>query len=391
MGHVTWQPVLEDRSTGVGECERPNRMELRTYLSNGQVEVKTVYLRCNSRLATQCPSCSALYVGDVKAVTRAGLMAQPGGSSPSVTFITLTAPGGSVFGHTHSANSRRSKKGKRYVQRCKCGKYHRPDSTALGTPVNAGTFRYDLVTSFNASASRLFSVTLQKLARVMGLDKPPAVERTVEYQVRGLVHFHALVRAEVTQEMLDLVVSGGTNPATGRPIRPVKSNGWGWGPQCKADRFDGDDPRLGSYITKMCAYATKAVAESIGDVAKNDFTSHPARLRRAARKTCVCSSDEAAEFCKVANPDLPHKHICRRHRLAERGLGFRGHVFAVSRSWPSSLGKVRAVRRAHNWSVLPDDDVIDTEWKRMGSGYTIDGLTLTQLRQPPAPPPTQPE
>jgi hypothetical protein len=59
---------------------------------------KTVERRCGSRLASRCPSCSALYAAEARALIRAGLMDPETGLPLPATSVTLTAPGANVFG-----------------------------------------------------------------------------------------------------------------------------------------------------------------------------------------------------------------------------------------------------------------------------------------------------
>ena len=106
-------------------------------------------------------------------------------------MVTLTAPGSDRFGKTHVRHLTKNKK----VQRCSCRRYHNENDRLLGTPIDPATYDYDGAAAFNANASRLFAVTMQKLGRLLG--RKLQVVRVIEFQTRGLVHVHALVLGPV--------------------------------------------------------------------------------------------------------------------------------------------------------------------------------------------------
>ncbi len=157
---------------------------------------------------------------------RAGLTDPDTGRALPATFVTLTGPGAHVLGQVHSQRRSGGKQGK--VRTCRCGRRHRDGDPLLGLPLDEATYRYDLAAAYNAAAGRLAAVTWQKLGRVLG--ERLRVVRVMEYQARGLVRVHALVIGTVSQADLDLVVSGGTNPRTGRRIAPVRHGRWSWTP-----------------------------------------------------------------------------------------------------------------------------------------------------------------
>ena len=196
--------------------------------STGRSRIFDVERRCGSRLASRCASCSALYVGDAKAVIRSGLVREDG-QVKQTTLVTLTAPGASTFGATH--RSGRNKRGKR-TGRCACGQWHNASDPLVSTPMDPGTYDYQGAAAFNAAAGRLATVTFQKLSRILG--RPLQVMRVAEYQRRGLLHIHALVIGEVSSADLALAVGGGINPRTGRRIQATSHDGWTWGPRCDA-------------------------------------------------------------------------------------------------------------------------------------------------------------
>jgi hypothetical protein len=276
-----------------------------------------------------------------------------------VTMITLTAPGADVFGQVHSRHIRKDG----VVKPCACRIRHSEGAEVLGTPINAATYNYQGAADFNAHASRLFAVTMQKLRRI--LKRNLIGVRVFEFQSRGLVHIHALILGPVTQRSLELAIRGGTNLRTKRKIAPAISGGWNWGPQCKADVIAGGDTgRAISYMVKVVSYALKDTTASV-DVS----TKHGKKMAQAGSRSCkcgltrpeclhgepffdvnswVCDSSGVVDKCirKLPYQSRPRQseYPCRRHRIARNGWGFRGHVLAKSKTWPLTFAVVRAKR-----------------------------------------------
>jgi hypothetical protein len=136
-------PTEHPHSSTHGPCARPLQLAgVDVDASTGEVlRRKAVERRCGSRLASQCPSCSALYAADARALIRAGLT-EPGTGQPlPATFVTLTAPGANVFGQVHSQRRSGGKRGK--ARTCRCGRRHRDGDPLVGLPLNEATYRYD--------------------------------------------------------------------------------------------------------------------------------------------------------------------------------------------------------------------------------------------------------
>lgn len=375
----------------VGCCEYPVRLHRRIVNKRtGEVSTEDFQKRCGSRRESDCPSCSELFRGDAIAVIRSGLYG-PDGRQRLATWVTLTAPGADVFGATHS---QRRQDGR--IRPCRCGVRHSDGDPTIGTPLNPETYRYDLAASFNAHAGRLSMVTFQKLGRLLG--RKLQFIRVMEYQSRGLVHVHALVLGVITQRSLRVAVMGGRNIRTGRRIRPATSNGWSWGPECRADAImPGSGHKLGAYMTKVVRYAVK----SAGEVLSAD-SSHGSLMAKAGEKSATCR--HSRPVCRSGDPFIYHRRFvapasgpatvemvrtmyqsrpshrpCRKHRNARRGWGFAGHVFAASRSWGTTFAEVRARRAEFRGAATDWPDHLIVEWTVAGRGYGPDGLRLSDL------------
>jgi hypothetical protein len=290
-----------------------------------------------------------------------------------MSFLTFTAPGAEVFGQTHTRPTKRRNDGTTYAYPCPCGDRHSEDASILGTPVDPSTYDYAAAAHWNANASRLLAVTMQRLSRMTYPNSSSTSEvqrqlqwvRVAEFQRRGLVHFHVIVRGRVKQEHLEGVVRGAGTPGETGYVKPTQSNGIGWGTQCDLRRVaKGGKHGIGFYLLKVIGYATKnAGSGGIGSY------SHERQMATAGAESCACTHpltcDDGPDSMTVTLPCLDGSPItitvtnhsksredrCVRHRLARRGWGFRGHVFAASRRWGVTLTEVRARRSQHRLSA----------------------------------------
>jgi len=188
--------------------------------------------------------------------------------------------------------------------------------------------------------------SIQKLSRV--LSRKLKVVQVVEFQQRGLVHVHALVLGPLIQRSLELIMSGGTNLRTGRKIAPATSGGWTWGKKCKADVISGNTPgKAITYMVNIVNYALKDIGQG---ECKNG--KHRGPMSKASDKTVRCEnrisdlhhgnryyaitveSEENSEISQkrvgILDQGERSHRLCRRHRRAVNGWGFRGHVLAKS-------------------------------------------------------------
>ena len=351
-------------STLAEKCSRP------VTLSKTLVDVRTgeatdggtFQKACGTRLASRCPSCSEVYRRDLMTVIGEGLDLDkhPG---EAVHFLTLTAPGADHFGETHNRPVMRRTDGTTYVRPCGCGVVHAEDAKVLGTPLDPDAYDYTAAAEWNAKASRLFAVTMQRLSRLAyprtgdETQQQLARFRVVEFQRRGLVHFHVLVRGPLTLAMFETVVRGRGKPGEPGYIKPTTSRGIGWGPQCDMREVKQDGEHgVGHYLLKVAAYAIKGAGDDGADLG-----AHGRSMSKEAATTCTCDHfatchdgpdqlvvpTEGGTPLVVQSEGKKPTHSCTRHRLARRGWGYRGHVSSASRNWGTTLGDVRARRVAH--------------------------------------------
>ncbi|MFH8339638.1 replication initiator [Streptomyces sp. AM6-12] len=388
---------------------------------------------CGNRRASRCPACSRVYAADTYHLIKAGLS---GGKNVAETvrdhpraFVTLTAPS---FGPVHNRPTTNA----RQPRPCACGDTHAEDAPELGTPLNPATYDYAGAVLWNAHAGQLwarFTTYLRRaLAEHLGMTQKAlnsalrvSFAKVAEYQKRGLVHFHAVIRFDGpdghTTEPPAWATFDALSSAVGLAVErarlTIESDSIGerviaWGRRYKVDPItalgDGEltdarvseytDAKVAGYIAK---YATKN-AEGAGTVdrtlmcrpcAGRGYVPGPSRLPNR----CVdCHGTGQAEPIK----DLPvQQHVRQMIRTAwalghlpefaelklwkwAHMLGFRGHFSSKSRAYSTTLGALRDVRRA--WRLaqaeaareragLPATDettlVTASFWTYLSSGY----------------------
>ncbi|MFF7076330.1 replication initiator [Streptomyces lavendulae] len=379
---------------------------------------------CGNRRSSRCPACSRVYAADTFHLIRAGLS---GGKNVPETvrahprvFATLTAPS---FGAVH--NRPTTKDGKPYP--CRCGTRHAEDAPELGTPLNPASYDYTGAVLWNAHAGALWARFTRNLRRALaahfGITQKEmnaalrvSFAKVAEYQKRGLVHFHAVIRfdgpdghsspppAWATVDALTHTIG----EAARRTALPVTSDTVGdrgirWGDMIDVREITalGDceltDRAVAAYVAK---YATKS-AEDSGTVDRSlvcRTCSGRGSVGGRTRDLCPdCQGTRQAEPLT----ELPvHRHVRQMIRTAwdlgglpefadlklckwAHMLGFRGHFSTKSRAYSTTLGALRDVRRAWRTAQAdaarvraghpaPDADAVlvtESSWTYLASGY----------------------
>ncbi|MER6156764.1 replication initiator protein RepSA [Streptomyces sp. NPDC001868] len=363
-------------------------------------------IACGNRRASRCPACAWTYAGDTYHLIRAGLTGDPVKGTPETVrehprvFATLTAPS---FGPVHNRPGN---------QPCRCGTRHPEDAPELGTALDAASYDYAGAVLWNNHASdlwRYFTIYLRReIAKRAGLTQKAAREQSrlsfgkvAEYQKRGAVHFHAVIRfdgpdgpdspppAWASVDLLTDAIHAAAarvavdvpparhQPNADQPARIEPARTLRWGTQLDVQPIGAfghgeeiTEQAVASYVAK---YATKA-AETTGTVDRRignkealvllGVPDHPRRLIEA----CL---------------DLHALYPDRKLRDWAHMLGFRGHFSTKSRRYSTTLGALRQVRADYRAAQhraalgLPDPD--DTpeattltlaHWTYAGHGYT---------------------
>ncbi|MFF3271887.1 replication initiator protein RepSA [Streptomyces chrestomyceticus] len=387
--HLTGTTVTRDRDTG---------QVLHSYSTEAEPGGR-LRVACGNRRASRCPSCAWTYAGDTYHLIRAGLTGDPAKGTPHTVrdhprvFATLTAPS---FGPVHNRPGRGHRP-------CRCGIHHPADAPELGTALDPAAYDYAGAVLWNNHAGNLWRyVTIylpRELAKRAGITQRELRERlrisygkVAEYQKRGAIHFHAVIRLDgpdgpdtmppvwATRDLLtDALRTAAaraevTLPAVGdQPARVLR-----WGTQLDVQAIgafghgeDLTEQAVASYVAK---YATKA-AEATGTVDRRigelseldklpDLPDHTRRLIRACR-------------------DLDALYPDRRLWQWAHMLGFRGHFSTKSRRYSTTLGALRQVRADYRATQqraalgLPDPDdhpeattLTLAHWAYAGHGHT---------------------
>ncbi|WP_087887748.1 replication initiator protein RepSA [Streptomyces alboflavus] len=383
--HLVGQTVTRDRVSG---------QVLYSYSTEHEPGGR-LRIACGNRRASRCPSCSWTYAGDVYHLIRAGItgderMGVPGRirQHPGV-FATLTAPS---FGPVHNQPG---------IGCCRCGSSHADDDPALGTALDPGRYDYAGAVLWNNHAGdlwRRFTIYLRReVAARAGLTQAAMREvcrvsfgKVAEFQRRGAVHFHAVIRLDgpdgpdttppawATTRLLDAAIRAAAVrvsvpvPFVGKlPARNLY-----WGTQVDVQPIGSlqgvelTDTAVAAYVAK---YATKAaettqtVDRRIGELAELDKLHLPAHTRRLI------------EACWQLDAAYPERKLAHWSHM----LGFRGHFMTKSTAYSSTLSERRQVRadyrarQERHERGLPED-LDDTEgstlvlahWTYAGHGHT---------------------
>ncbi|MGP2442914.1 replication initiator [Streptomyces sp. JW3] len=387
-GHLT--PLARQIST-LGGCAHPIRLtghrtrldsatgEILDHFDSGRLPAGELLVRCGNRRATRCPACSAVYRYDTYQLIAAGL--RGGKTVPTSVaahprvFATLTAPG---FGPVHNQPETGS---------CHCGHTHPDDDPLLGTPLDPERYDYAGAVLWNAHAPALwarFTTHLRReIAKAAGLTQRAlhnhatlSYAKVAEYQKRGQVHFHAVVRLDgptgpastppawATTELLNQAVRAATARTrvhhAGRPQDEGRSGGlvFRFGRQIdvravRSTDFTGDGPvterHVAAYIAK---YATKGAETTTGTLDR--------RLRLLAELAQYDITDHARRMIHTAwhlATQAQHAHL--RLRQWAHMLGFRGHFSTRTRHYSTTLAHLQAERTA--WRTRrPDTQTTQT-------------------------------
>ncbi len=339
-----------------------------------------IYKACGNRRASVCPACAEVYRADAYQLVLAGLRGGKGipesvAGHPAV-FATLTAPS---FGLVHSQRRRNPDAGarpcrsRRTTEKCPhgrdltCRRTHTDDDPRLGQPLCPDCYDHAGQVVWNASASELWrrttiavNRTLTRHARAHGGRVRVSFGKVAEYQRRGVVHYHALIRLDgldVTDRERVIpppewasvfVLAHAVTEAIGHTAfttapHPEQPDGWtiGWGDPGKAAdvrpvRVGADHPitreAVAAYLAK---YATKST-EATGHLSTRIT---PATLDAYADDTHTGRLIEAAWTLGL---DAEHRGL----RRWAHTLGYGGHFFTKSRRYTGTFTAERQRRIA---------------------------------------------
>lgn len=396
-------------------CRRPVRLVGRTAhveADTGEVVSEfstlsepdgTLVKACGQRRQTACPPCSSIYRGDAWHLIVAGLRGGKGvpedvALHPTL-FVTLTAPS---FGAVHSQRdrggvSRTCRPHARgtclHGRARRCGATHESDASELGEPLCVDCFEYSAAVLWNALATELWRRTTiaigLRLAGAAGLTATAfgrvgrvSFAKVIEYQRRGVVHLHVVVRldgregvsaappSEFTVAMLEQAVQRAVSgAAVPFPSTAGVSGHARWGSQLDIRRIRPDEnaerAALAAYVAK---YATKST-DAFG------------RLDRRLRARDIASLDVPPHLRRLVltawelggRPELEHLRL----RAWAHTLGFRGHWLTKSRRYSTTFGSLRGARerwrRGDEGEMTTGSPVVLKDWRFVGRGWANPG------------------
>jgi hypothetical protein len=314
-----------------------------------------------------------VYAADVFHLIRAGVtggktVPESVAGNPLV-FATLTAPS---FGHVHSAQAcGRPVRGSRHCRHghtLHCLVRHGNDDPELGQPLCFDCYDHtsQVVWRWAPDLWRRFTIALRRLiAKTLGVPGDRVAHmatvqyaKVAEYQRRGVVHFHALIRldgprtpdgfaaapAQITSRLLVRLVQAAVQ-TTRLSVPGVDDDdlarGLAFGQQLDVRPVRlgrrSDDPNAPLVPEQVAGYLAKYATKSADDTGPGS-TVHGQRIRATirdlAQRACLASvhgHDGADDYLLLGK----WVHM----------LGFRGHFASKSHRYAVTLGVLRRARR----------------------------------------------
>ena len=394
-----------------------------------------VLVACGNRRESRCPPCSERYRRDAYFLVTAGLAGnEPRGVSVSVAshplvFATFTAPSfGPVHRRVVDGGVRRCRPGGpsdpcEHGVSLRCLERHSEGDPRIGQAICPDCYDYEAAALWNANLGALWRRTItylpRELAALRGLSVAllrrqvrVAYAKVAEFQARGAVHVHAVIRLD-GPDGPDTAPAGGATAqrlaeAVARTAARVAVTVEGpdgrelivrWGSQVDVrpvprTTTDGESDRnaVAGYLAK---YATKdsGIAGGLdrrirvkGVIERAELTDHARALMRCAW---------------TLSPRWAHS------------LGFRGHFLTKARRYSVTFAELRGVRaeyraQADPWltqiraKAIGDQVLIRRNFYYAGSGLstaeravaasirgsgvvTFDGMEKARWRPSPSP------
>ena len=361
-GYFTWL----DHIWHAAACTRPIRLrgqvkhidpatgELLRTVTTDTMPDQVMYKPCGNRRATTCPGCAETYRRDAYHLIRAGLTggkgitppspptrpssppSPPPPSAPSTPARSASTP---VTDRSRCTCRPQPCHARRDVQTCPHGRplacfaRHHRDDTRLGQPLCPDCYDYPAHVVWNNQAGELWRRTKQAIERYLGQlarrrGVPPirvpcgngkyrlvdpvrvAHGKAAEYQARGAVHFHVLLRLDgydpadpdtilapppaiTAADLQDAIRHAAAAISYRTTPHPAQPSGWliGWGDELDVRvitmRGTGTitDLAVASYLAKYSTKGTETTGHASArltpdtiDLYANPAGTHPERL-----------------------------------------------------------------------------------------------------------------
>jgi hypothetical protein len=300
-------------------------------------------------------------------------------------------------------------------RRVGCWQRHDADDPRLGEPLCPRCYQAGAQVLWNALAGRLWSRTTiylyRALAQLVGLSEEElrrliriSFAKVAEYQKRGAVHFHAIIRLDAatacgcpacvapppagfTAGLLEQAIRRAA-ATVAVPCPPVDQDQdvtltARWGEQLDVRHIGADsggeltEEQVAGYIAEYATKSTEALGVTLnhriseGELLELEVPAHVAELIRACWEL-------------AGRPGLAELRLRKWAHM----LGFGGHFSTKSRRYSTTLGALRrariafAVRRRRGNTLpldawgRPEDDqavIVVASWSYLGRGYQSTG------------------
>jgi hypothetical protein len=405
-----------EQVASAGHCARPVRLSghvdrvdpatgevRRGYDTHGEPD-GLLYVACENRRASVCPTCSATYRADTWQLVAAGLRGGKGipatvAEHPRV-FATLTAPG---FGPVHSRRDHNGHARICHPVRCDCahgrptGCHQRHDEAdpEIGTPLCADCYDYVGAVLWNHYAAELWRRTTtgiyRRLAHNSGQSRTAlrwrvrvSFTKVAEYQARGVVHLHAVIRLDAAPPKghPELVTAPPAGYDTGMLVQATRE---------AVRRVEVVLADVGDGVTRVARWGEQL---HIRPITADSGTTNPTAIAAYIAKYSTKSTDAIgarlthrlrAEDLPLLDPD---RHLDRLAltcwRLGGRSdltglrrwahmLGYGGHYATRSRRYSTTITALREQRAAHVRRDAHEHEGIPIgRWRYQGTGYLTD-------------------
>jgi hypothetical protein len=378
---------LQAQLRSSGYCARPVRLHGRIETCDGHGRRRIwstdsepdgiLRKACGNRREAVCPPCAERYRQDAYHLIAAGLRGGKGVPDTVIghpaVFVTFTAPS---FGVVHTrrldvAGQPRRCRPRRDAPVCQhgvplsCRQVHVEDDPCLGEPLCLDCYDHAGAILWNNALSELWRRTVpvylpRKLAQQTAMTQARLREhvrvayvKVAEYQRRGLVHLHAVIRLDrampkyradelrppderfttglleqAIRETVDVVSAPLPDELGGGRVR--------WGEQLDVRRLNPDTRReVAGYLAKYATKSTEQAGGVLHPVTEHQLDALPVRehVRTSMREA----------FRLHAEPPLAD----RRLGQCAHALGYRGHCLTKSRRYSTTFKALREARERH--------------------------------------------
>jgi hypothetical protein len=274
-----------------------------------------------------------------------------------------------------------------------CDEAHEPTALCLGEPFCVECFDYRRAVLWNAHATELWrrtTIAIQReLAKVIGLGSSSFADhallsyaKVVEYQDRGLVHLHVVIRLDgpsgpteeppesLTVERFESAVTSACQRVSlAYPLTALVSGEIRWGKQLDLRRVSLESIPAGAVAAYIAKYATKST----------DALGHLDRRLRQSDLDHLKVRPHLERLVRMAwelggRSELRHLKL----RSWAHALGFRGHWLTKSRRYSTTLGALRSARvewsaRSSSKSAEHPQSQVIGDWRYLGRGWDNPG------------------